>query len=417
MATGRATGWLTERVGAVTELAKKSLFYDFLARYGGTDFDSYMARSVQDEDYLNWNGHTLPYVFEDAEKEYRAVREGCALFDATPANKYRITGADAGALLDYMTTRAMSRLAPMRATYALWCNPDGMLNDDAMLLKLADDDFLLMAAEVDHLDYIAGLSERFADARVVDESQWWAGLAVQGAKSCAVLAAFGFSGVEHLRPYDIKYFDLAGGRVLVARVGFTGDLGYEIWFERSLAPAIEAAFLAVEAALGLQISGYGLTTIQLCRMESGMIVPGWDTAQTFEDPEFERSPFELAMAWNVDLDRDDFVGRDALLREQAEGSRFVMRGFEIDSQCDLLDGTELFVSSDGGDGGVVQVGTLPSVSWSHDAGRWIGLSSLRTQHAAASDCFVLNDDVRHACRSVDLTYVKSDRRRETPAPL
>ena len=341
----------------------------------------------------------------------------CALFDATPANKYRIIGADAGALLDHMTTRAMSRLAPMRATYALWCTPDGMLNDDAMLFKLADDDFLLMAAEVDHLDYITGLSTRFADARVVDESESWAGLAVQGAKSCAVLAAFGFSGVEQLRPYDIGYFDLAGGRVLVARVGFTGDLGYEIWFERSLAPAIEAAFVAAEAALGLQVSGYGLTTIQLCRMESGMIVPGWDTAQTFEDPEFERSPFELGLAWNVDLDRDDFVGRDALLRERAEGSRFVMRGFEIYSQCELLDGTELFASGGGGDGDDVQVGTLPSVSWSHDAGRWIGLSSLRTEHATASDCFVVIDDERHACRIVDLPFVQVDRRRETPAPM
>jgi hypothetical protein len=58
----------------VTELAKKSVFYDFLARYAGTDFETYMAKSVPDEDYLNWNGYTLPYVFEDEEKEYNSVR-------------------------------------------------------------------------------------------------------------------------------------------------------------------------------------------------------------------------------------------------------------------------------------------------------------------------------------------------------
>jgi len=399
----------------VTETAKKSLFYDFLARYGGTDFDSYMAASVQDEDYLNWNGHTLPYVFEDAEKEYRAVREGCALFDATPANKYRITGTDAGPLLDYMTTRSMSQLAPMRATYGLWCNADGMVNDDSMLFKLADDDFLLMAAEVDHLDYISDLATRFVDAVVVDESELWAGLAVQGAKSCAVLNDFGFTGVELLRPYDIAYFDLMGERVIVARVGFTGDLGYEIWFARSLAPAIEAAFLAAEGSLGLQISGYGLTTIQLCRMESGMIVPGWDTAQTFEDPEFERSPLELGLAWNLDLEREeDFVGKEALIKERAEGSRFVMKGFEVDAQCDLLDGSELFATIDGAD---VQVGTLPSVSWSHDAVRWIGLSSLQTQHAAVAEGFVVIDDERIVCSIVDLPFVNIARRRQTPAPL
>jgi len=399
----------------VPEPAKKSLFYDFLARYGGGDFDAYMASSRPDEDYLNWNGYTLPYVFEDEEKEYAAVRHGCALFDATPANKYRITGADAGALLDYLTTRQMSGLPQMRATYAIWCNPDGMLNDDAMLFKRANDDYLLMAAEVDHLSYLTELAERFADVAVVDESEVWAGLAVQGAKSCAALDAFGFTGIEQLKPYDIGYFDLAGERVMVARVGFTGDLGYEIWFDRGLAAAIEDAFLAAEKALDLQISGYGLTTIQLCRMESGMIVPGWDTAQTFEDPEFERSPFELGLAWNVELDHDgDFVGKQALLKERTDGSRFVLKGFEIDAECELLDGAELFAEVDGAD---LQVGTLPSVSWSHDPARWIGLSSLRTGHSDVKDCYVVVDDERQPCRIVELPFVQIARRRQVPAPL
>ena len=399
----------------MTESAKKSVFYDFLARYSGTDFPTYMATSLADEDYLNWNGYTLPYVFGDEVQEYNAVRKGCALFDATPANKYRITGSDAGALLDYVTTRAMSRLPQMRATYAIWCNPDGMLNDDAMLFKRADDDYLLMAAEVDHLDYLTELSARFADATVVDESAAWAGLAVQGAKSCAVLNAFGFGAVDQLRPYDIGYFDLAGEPVMVARVGFTGDLGYEIWFDRGLAPAVQDAFVAAEKALDLQICGYGLTTIQLCRMEAGLIVPGWDTAQTFEDPEFERSPFELGLAWNVDLDRsDDFVGKQALGKERESGSRFQLAGFEIDAECELEDGAELFATVGGAD---VQVGTLPSVSWSHDPARWIGLSSLRTEHADVTDCFVVIDDERQSCRIVGLPFVQIARRRQVPAPM
>jgi aminomethyltransferase len=399
----------------VSDEAKKSLFYDFLARYGDGDFEAYMAASEPDEDYLNWNGYTLPYVFTEEEAEYNAVRHGCALFDATPANKYRITGPDAGGLLDYMTTRAMSRLPEMRATYAIWCNPDGMLNDDAMLFKRADDDYLLMAAEVDHTEYLAELAERYADVTVTDESEQWAGLAVQGAKSCAALSALGFSGVEQLKPYDIGYFDLGGEPVMVARVGFTGDLGYEIWFARDLAPAVKDAFVRAEEALDITIAGYGLTTIQLCRMESGMIVPGWDTAQTFEDPEFERSPFELGLAWNVDLDRaGDFVGREALTRERAEGSRFALAGFEIDAECELLDGTELFATIDGTD---VQVGTLPSVSWSHDPARWIGLASLRTEHADVKDCFVVLDDESYPCRIVGLPFVQNARRRQVPAPL
>ena len=107
-----------------------------------------------------------------------------------------------------------------------------------------------------------------------------------------------------------------------------------------------------------------------------MIVPGWDTAQEFEDADAERSPFELALHWNVDLDRpEDFVGKAALLAERDNGSRFVMRGFEIDDECELEDGAELDALIDGRE---AQIGSLPSVSWSHDANRWIGLASIRT---------------------------------------
>ena len=395
--------------------AQKSQFFDFLSRYADFDFDSYMADSAEDDDYLNWNGYTLPYVFVDEEQEYRAVREGCALFDATPARKYRIRGNDAGAFMDYIMTRPMSKLPAPRATYAIWCNEDGMLNDDAMLYKLADDHFLLMVAEVEHEELFDEAKKNFADVTYVDDSDSLAGMAVQGAKSAAVLKSFGFDGVENLKPYDLKFFDFAGGEMMVSRVGFTGDLGYEIWFKPDLCKAVEEAIVDAEKELGIQIAGYGLTTIQLCRMESGMIVPGWDTAQEFEDVDAERSPFELALHWNVDLDRpEDFVGKTALLAERDNGSRFVMRGFEIDDECELEDGAELMALIDGRE---AQIGSLPSVSWSHDANRWIGLASIRTSHADVSEGYVEIEGKQYPCRIRDLPFVQIPRRRQVPAPL
>ena len=226
----------------MSEKAKKSVFYDFLARYVDSDFETYMAQSTEDEDYLNWHGYCLPNVFEDEEKEYRAVRNGCALFDATPVKKYRIRGVDAGAFMDYVFTRAMSKLPVMRATYAIWCNEDGTLNDDAVLYKLAEDNYLLMVAEVDHDEHFAECSQKFGDVVITEETPSLAGLAVQGPKSCAVLSAFGFVGIENLRPFQVRSFDLNGGAVMVARVGFTADLGYEIWFGPELCGAVEQAF-------------------------------------------------------------------------------------------------------------------------------------------------------------------------------
>lgn len=399
----------------MSEQPKKSTFYDFLSRYADGDFQTYMANSIQDEDYLNWNGYTLPYVFVDQEQEYNAVRGGCALFDATPARKYRIRGADAGAFMDYVMTRSMTKLPTMRATYGIWCTKDGMLNDDSMTYKLAQDHYLVMAAELNHDQLFARCAERFADVSVIDDSASLAGMAVQGAKSCAALHSFGFTGIEDLKPFEVKFFNLGDGEVMVARVGFTGDLGYEIWFKPELCTEVQDAFLAAEKTLGIQIAGYGLTTIQLCRMEGGMVVPGWDTAQTFEDPELERSPFELGMAWNVDLDREeDFLGKAALLHERANGSRFTMKGFSIDGECELADGAELFATI-GGE--AVQVGTLPSVSWSHSAKGWIGLSSLQTAHSGLTQGFVEIDGDKIACRITELPVIDLERRRQVPAPL
>jgi glycine cleavage system T protein (aminomethyltransferase) len=399
----------------MSDQAKKSVFYDFLSRSADADFDTYMAGAVEDEDYLNWHGYCLPYVFADEEAEYQAVRNGCALFDATPAQKYRIRGQDAGAFMDYVMTRSMTKIPDMRATYAIWCNDDGMLNDDAMLYKLAQDDFLLMVAEVEHDELFDRAKKRFHDVTVTDETNDWAGLAVQGPKSAATLQRFGFDGIERLAPFHVRFFPFAGDQMLVARVGFTADLGYEIWFKPALCADVERALLGAESALGISITGYGLTAIQLCRMEGGMIVPGWDTAQTFEDPEFERSPFELGLGWNVDLERpEDFIGKQALQKEQAAGSRFVMKGFEITDECALEDGAELYADLDGEQ---VQVGTLPSVSWRYGADHWIGLSSLRTAYQDVASGYVTIDGQRHQCRITALPLVNFERRRQVPAPL
>jgi aminomethyltransferase len=146
-----------------------------------------------------------------------------------------------------------------------------------------------------------------------------------------------------------------------------------------------------------------------------MIVPGWDTAQTFEDPEFERSPFELGLAWNVDLDRpDDFLGKTALQKERATGPRFVMQSFTIDADCELADGAELYADIDGQQ---TQIGTLPSVSWQYGRNRWIGLASLRVAHADRVGAYVVVAGDRHDCRIMPSPLVSIERRRQVPAPL
>ena len=395
---------------------KKSAFFDFLNRYRNNDFESFLAGSKEDVDFINWNGYCLPMTYGDGESEYRAVRSACALFDASPVKKYKISGADAGAFLDAVMTRRMSRQKSMRVSYAILCNDDGMLLDDGLLYKFSDENYLLMVSEIDHDEHFAGVSNRFAELNIDEITPALSGLAFQGPKSCEILKTIGFSSIENLRPFEIKKFALDNGNVTIARVGFTADLGYEVWFEPELNRLVEQAIRKAEVALNIKIDGYGLKALNALRLEGGFIVPGWDTAQTFEDNDYERTPAELGISWTVDLDRkDDFIGKAALLKEKERGPRFKTTGLTIDQECDLAEGMELYTVIDGK---VLQAGTCPSVAWSYGLNRWLGIASIHSDFFRSDITYHMQiGGEQIACRLVKLPFVKYDRYRRVPAPV
>jgi len=404
----------------ILPVIKKSTFFDFLNRYTDYDFESFLARSKEDIDYINWHDYCLPMNYGDESKEYNAVRSACALFDASPVKKYKISGSDAGVFLDAVMTRQISKTKPMRVIYATLCNESGMLLDDGLLYKFAEDDYLLMISEIDHDEHFAKVSNRFEYLKIYEVTPSLSGLAVQGPRSCAVLGCMGFGAIENLKPFEIKNFEFDYGKVIVARVGFTADLGYELWFEPALDSTIEHGICKAEIALGIQIAGYGLNVLNALRIEGGFIVPGWETAQTFEDDEYERTPAELGISWTVDLDRkDDFIGKAALLKEK--NLRFKTIGLAIDEKCGIQDGIELYSVVNGKE---CQVGTLPSAAWSYGLDCALSLASIKFEFSGNSDPskggleYYLNiAGERIACRVLKLPFVQFDRYRQTPASL
>jgi len=395
---------------------KKSTFYDFLNRHTDVDFQSFINEGKEDVDYIDWHDYCLPMTYGDAVAEYKAVRSSCALFDASPVKKYRFTGADAGAFLDAVMTRPMGRQKPMHVGYAVFCNEDGMLRDDGLLYKFAEDNYLLMVSELDHDDYFGMVSSQFNDLKIDDVSSSLSGLALQGPQSCTVLSHMEFAGIERLKPFEIKEYAFKGNRIVVARVGFTADLGYELWFEPALNKAMEKAIREAESLLGIDINGYGLTALNALRLEGGFVVPGWDTAQTFEDNKYERTPAELGLSWVVDLDqKGDFIGKNALLKERDISQRFHIMGFTIDQECDLEEGVELYALVDGA---TKSVGTCPSVAWSYGLSCWVGLASVQSDFYGKNIDYHINlkgQDIN--CHPVKLPFVSYNRYRMVPAPL
>jgi aminomethyltransferase len=362
-------------------MLKKSPFFDFLNRREGEDFQTFLEQSTEDSDYIEWNGFLLPSDYGDSQAEYRAIRKSCALFDVSPLRKYRITGPGSGEFLDRLLTRPVSAARPMRGIYVVFCNEDGSLKDDAILHKYNDDDYLLLPSDMDHSGYFQMLLERFSiqDVDIVDCTHAWVGFALQGPLSATVMDAMGFEGIEHLEPFKIRDFSVAGGMVRAARMGFTGDLGYECWFKPELRPAIEQGFLEAGEKLGLDIPGYGLAALDVCRLEGGFIVAGWDcSTEADPQPGFERSPFELGLAWLVDLEAADFVGKEALLEQSRCGSKYTLASFDMDDLRKPSEGQVLHSLIDDRE---QTVGTISCSAWSETLARMIGNVSLESRYA------------------------------------
>lgn len=396
-------------------LLRKSTFFDFFNRRDEADFESFMADAVEDEHYINWNQFVLPHDYGNAESEYSAIRNSCAIFDISPIRKIRVRGSGAGAFFDRLSTRPVSELPIMRAIYTVFCNEDGSLKDDAILYKFADDDYLLMPSDIDHSPYFESLCEQFGlgDVSFAECTDSWAGLAIQGPRSAAILRRMDFDGIELLNPFEVRDYDITGGKIRTARMGFTADLGYECWFEPNLAEAMMQIIQSARLAMNIEMPGYGLDALQACRLEGGFVVAGWDFATELDpDLELKRTPYEVGLGWLVNLDGAQFVGRDALLRRVKNGHEFTLRSFVIDEDCLPNDGAEIFAV---GDDHGTSVGVVTCSNWSWGMNKTIGNASVRSEHADLEKAWVTIDGKRVKMTLSRGPLISLERRNQVPA--
>ena len=376
-----------------------------------------MAESIEDEHYINWNEYVLPHDYGDAEAEYSAIRNSCAICDVSPMRKIQVRGRGAGAFFDRLMTRPVSKLPAMRATYTVFCNEDGSLKDDAILYKFADDDYLLMPSDVDHSPYFESVCRKFEIGGVsfTECTGSKVGLAFQGPKSASVLQNMGFDKIDQMEPFEAREYELNDRAIRIARVGFTADLGYECWFEPGLADAFMEKIRATRSAMNIALPGYGLSALQACRLEGGFIVAGWDCSTELEpQPGFERSPYELGLAWLVNLDAADFVGRDALLGQKKNGHRHTLRCFEINENCQPDDGSALFAGKDGHND---SVGIVNCSSWSWGLNKMIGNASIKSEYADLEEAWVTINGKQKKVKLSRGPLINLERRNQVPAPI
>ncbi len=293
-----------------------------------TPFYPRLAELSLDSSWRCWKGYLSANYFENVEFEYFAIRNACSVMDLSPMRKYRVRGRDAEAFFDRMLTRDISKLKPGRVGYAVWCNDQGKVIDDGTVFRFDEDDYRLCAFERQYEWLI--ISSAGFDVDISEETAEVAALSVQGPTSFAVLNTMGLPGLETLKPFGIMHFPFHGGELMVSRTGFTGDLGYELWVESSLALTLWDELF--EAGKDHGIRAIGTNALDIARIEVGFIQAGDDfaPANLTIRKDHDRSPFEIGLGWLVDLEKPNFTGRKALIREKEKGSRYRFVKLDID---------------------------------------------------------------------------------------
>ena len=258
-------------------------------------------------------GWLMPLRYKSETAEHNAVRTDAALFDLSHMGEIAVTGAGAGAALDYAVTGWPSALAVGRARYTMLCAPDGGILDDLIVYRQAEMRFLVVANAANADVVLAELTKRCSGAAVVtDESAATGLISIQGPNGSGVLSTVTDIPLAEMKYYAGAYGTVAGRAAWVARTGYTGEDGFEIF----CAPAdCEPLWDALSAAAPGGVPPAGLAARDTLRLEAGMPLYGNELGP-------DVTPYEAGLGRVVRLDKPgDFVGRDALAARAAAGPR------------------------------------------------------------------------------------------------
>jgi aminomethyltransferase len=356
-------------------------------------------------------------VFTSVEQEYFAIRNAATVYDLTPMVKYRISGAGASAYLNRLVTRDVGKLKPLRVAYCVWCNDAGHLIDDGTIFRLGESEYRLCTGER-QLDWLLASAIGF-DVEVAEVTADIAALSVQGPTTCAVLKDFGMTGIETVKPFEIRHFVVAGRPIMVSRTGFTGDLGYELWMALDHAESVWDGLMAAGRSRGIR--PIGSKALNVARIEAGFIMPNVDFVSAEHTVHLGRgrSPLELGLGWLVDFKKGHFTGRRALLEEERRGARRRLVGLDIEGNKPAHNA---LVYADRK--ARREVGSVTSAVWSPTCKSNIALAMLDAPHfepgAIVWAEIYLNRELQWErrvarARVVERPFYAPERRRATPA--
>ena len=277
---------------------------------------------------IDFGGWELPVQYEGILAEHARVREQVGLFDVSHMGEVRVRGPKALAAVDHLVANRIDDLVDGQARYTPLCNHSGGIVDDLIVYRVAEDDLFICVNAANRDKDFAWMRDHnpFPDgAEVVAEHDAWAQVAVQGPRAEEALQRLTDTDLSAVAYYHFTHGAVAGVEgCVIARTGYTGEDGFEVFLPVSGADAVWNGLLAAGAPFGLAPIGLGAR--DTLRLEAKMLLYGNDMTD-------ETTPIEAGIGWAIALDKPaDFIGKAALVKQRAERPKRRLVGLVVDKR-------------------------------------------------------------------------------------
>ncbi|HUK65435.1 MAG TPA: glycine cleavage system aminomethyltransferase GcvT [Anaeromyxobacteraceae bacterium] len=336
---------------------------------------------------VEFAGWEMPVQYQGILSEHAAVRERAGLFDVSHMGEVVFRGDKALESLQRLFTNDLARCADGQAQYGCLCREEGGIVDDVVVYRRSEHDLLVCVNASNRQKDYDWLSTKASGAEVTNESDAFAQLALQGPRSADVLQRLTGLRLSSIGTYRFTMGEVAGVNCLVARTGYTGEDGFELFAPPDRAAQLWAALL--EAGRSLGVAPCGLGARDSLRLEMAYRLYGSDMDDL-------STPLEAGLSWVVKLDKGEFVGREALKKQKLSGLSRKLVGFVLTEPGIPRHGYAVLQEGK-------PVGTVTSGTKSPTLGTSIGLAYVPPALAAEGSTFEV--DIRG--RAVQAKVVKT----------
>lgn len=321
---------------------------------------------------VEFAGYSLPIQYEGIIEEHNAVRNAAGIFDVSHMGEVQVKGKDALKYLQHMVTNDLGKLTKNQVIYSLMCYENGGVADDLLIYKVEDDYFFLVVnAGNKEKDYkwLQDNAEGY-DVSLNNISDSTSEIALQGPKAEEILQKLTEQNLSEIKFFCFKQdINLAGVKVMISRTGYTGEDGFEIYADNEGIKKLWDEILIWGKDSGIKPTGLGCR--DTLRFEANLPLYGNELSQDI-------TPLEAGYGYFVKLDKDDFIGKDALKKQKEEGLKRKIIGFKMEDRGIPRHGYLVF-------SGDKEIGFVTTGYYSPTLKESIGLAMVDIDHSNLGD--------------------------------